>query len=1329
MNKMKSRKSKLLKALGLTVLCVGILFFLLRGPYLSNSIKRILIPVLENATRERILIDKAVINLFPFYVQGKGLKMFDTDGNRLLWITKTRVYIDVLGLLSKEIRVRKLTLLEPTATMGEHDLQRIVNNLKQSETAEEAGTYKVSLKNIKMTDGSLEYLNADGVSGIAVSGLYADMVSRKNSSVITAVVKEGSVRMPNQQEIEGNLKVRVKVEDNRIHIADLNVSSAGSLFTANGDVVLSDEEHVESGILSVKADIDTSIINKIFDLKKKKEGRLSFEGKVKLVERKDSKWPGFDVDLKTDSQFYLETLMEILEIDENISGNLSVTGKIQGMFPDIVGTGTAKLENAVFDTFPVDELEGVMSYKNEKFASQGFKARSLKGEFEGDAHILITGGDYMVDAVFDGAGSPQFFEYIEWEPPFPAGTVGGEVLLSYESSTDVITVAADINYRNTTVGEGDVTDRLRSASTVLELRDEILWLKESLMSTEKSDLFLDGTIDLERDTLDLNVRLHSTDTADLTEPYYTKLISPGEFEGTLTGHADDPQITGRINVQSGSIEGLKFTEAFADVSYRVKALSVDRMLITQEDALYDVSGTIDFRDAEELFSFQGPYYKAVAELKNVHISPLAEAFYKAIPVSGQVSGSVSFDGDSEHYVSTGDLSVIGSDIYGQALDKLTAEYTLDPEKISFNSLRAYKEESSLNAAGTLFFSKAIDFTASSDKLQLRDFSAFSEYPFDMMFGLNVKGSGTIDNPELEFTASIDESVIKGAQAGKGNVKGTFKDKKLHAEGSLMDGMITTDASAFFSDSIVWNVRSKLHKGRYDYVLKGLLKELPEDLVVSLEGDVHLKGQGDEIAVNSKLSSAALSFYGYDLVNRGTLDFELKDNELQIKSFSMTGRNADVHAEGRVKLYDNYDLRIKGGLDIAPLRALHESIDSIKGEGSFELDIAGKWKAPEINGEISVSKAHAAFSDVPYKIGPVKGTLFLKKDRMTFDAVTLKFAGGAIDMSGAAYLDGMEFKRLFVSADIRDIKLKPAAGLSTVLDGILFYEVLPEDSSLTGNIDIRKARYTDRVEWKSWILGLKEMQDEAVDYPEFLAETNVNIRVTGEDNIIIDNNIARTPVKISLNVTGTVGQKGLLGRIEADEGTVYFRSNEFNILEGSSVDFVEPDSITPMFHIFADTYVDEYYVRLTLDGTMDNFGLSFYSDPPLSETDTLALLTVGHRGTEEGGIESGIAAGQAASILTGGLQDTVEEEFTYYTGIDRFEIEAHTTREGAFAPKITMGKRLIEDKLFVIYSTAIGTVEEDLIKLEYRIDRNVSVIGSRNELGSAGADLKYRFEFR
>jgi len=167
-------QSKFRKSLVLiigAIFITAILFFLLRGPYLSNSIKRVIIPVLENTTKGKIIIDKAVINLFPFYIQAKGLKMFDKEGNKLLWITKSRAYIDLTGILLKELRIKKLTINEPELIADEVSLKQIIENIKKSTSGEGNKQYKISIRNIELTNGTLDFKNTNGLTFTA-EGLF-----------------------------------------------------------------------------------------------------------------------------------------------------------------------------------------------------------------------------------------------------------------------------------------------------------------------------------------------------------------------------------------------------------------------------------------------------------------------------------------------------------------------------------------------------------------------------------------------------------------------------------------------------------------------------------------------------------------------------------------------------------------------------------------------------------------------------------------------------------------------------------------------------------------------------------------------------------------------------------------------------------------------------------------------------------------------------------------------------------------------------------------------------------------------------------------------------
>ena len=1328
MIKVKTRKARITAFLILAAFAFGILFFLLRGPYLSNSIKRIIIPVFENATRERVLIDKAVINLFPFYLQAKGFKVFDRNGNRLLWITKARAYIDLTGLLSKEIRIRKLMLKEPDLTAGETDVNRIMDNIRKSSSSGGEGKYRVRLKNVQLTDGNIKFTGAKASFGISGSGLFLDMVSNNTSSAINVSLRDAALKLPRGSELRGGLDGRIRLEKRRIRVTEINVRSSGSALHVKGEALLGPGGGIESGRFSTKAVIYATTLNRAFGLKQEKDGILSFDGSVALTGDGSRGLPRLALDLNAKGRFYLETLMEILRVKENIRGAVSVDGKITGTLPDLRGSGTVRLSNAVFDTLAVDSLAGKIGYRNRKFALNAFTAQVYGGTFKGDAYILIPHGDFSVAGSAAGVDSPEFFRFVKWDPPFPPGKIRGTFQVDHVSG-QAMSVTADINYLNTSGKGKDVLGRLRTVDASLELKGDILTLKDTVLSTSLSDLFMDGKIDFRQKTLALNLHVQSRDVSDLTAPYYSDIVAPVSFTGGMEGPMDDPEISGRLEAGAGTVRGMNFESAFADLKYRISLLAVEQLEIRQEKALYDISGSIRFRKARRLFSFDDPFFSARASVRDAALKPLVKTAYKDIPVSGTVGGALSFKGDTAGYSGSADLTVSDAAVYGRRLDRVVLKAELEPEKIRFQSVKAYRGKSCLTATGDLSLDGRISVAASLSNIRLRDIIAPGDYPVDAVFNMELKGGGTTGNPDLKFSVDIDEIAFRKIKMKKGRITGRLRGRRLQAQGALADGLITADATASLSGGMPWSADIRLKKGRYDFLVTEFMDEVPEDLLLSLEGDIRMEGQGGKISVHSEFGSAGLSLYGYDFRNTGDIVLELSDGEFRVKSFSMNGSGAELSASGSVKINKGYALKLTGDMDVAPLKVLTDRLASLKGRTDFSIDIAGSWDHPELAGEINIKDATAALKDFAYKIGPVNGTIFLKKDRFVFDSVRTAFAGGTITMSGAGYLDRKSLQRLFVSAILRGITIRPMTGVSASFDGRLFYETSAKTSSLTGTIDIRRARYRKDVEFTGWLPGMEQVAEAPVEYPGFLAGTELNIRIQGPADILIDNNIAKAPVKIDVSLTGTVAEYGLIGTIEADRGSIYFRGNEFRVLEGSSVEFVEANRIVPVFHLLAETSVRNYYIKLNLDGTIDRFDLSLFSEPPLPEEDILSLLTFGQVKREARGFESGLLASEAASLLTGNIQGEMTEKFKYITGLERFEIEPHTTATGAFSPKITVGKQLLDDKLSVIYSSSIGTTEEPVIKLKYSLSRKISVSASKNEIGSVGADLKYRFEFR
>jgi translocation and assembly module TamB len=1299
-------------------LSIAILFFFIRGPYLSNSIKRFIIPALEDLTGERIIIDKAVINPFPLYLQTRRFKVFDEKGNRLLFVRKMRAYIDLAGLFSKEIRIRRLTLKDVLLTSDRQEFDRLISHVDDSTKQKNGGNFRISLKSVKLTNGNFRLKGTKEQISTSGDGLQVEM-SVRDKAYADILLKEGTLKLPGWPALKGAFEGRIEADNKKIKIARAAVSSSESSLKADGEIYLSSSGGEKLGNFKGEARIFTGTIGEIFGMKEVREGDISLAGSVDLYSGPGRKGrsPGRKVklDLKTDGRFYLETLMALLKVKENIKGHISLDGKIQGIYPDITGKGLVKAGNLELDTLPLDDLEGTISYGDKRFTLEDFTAHTYGGELKGSANLLIPGGRYSVDAGFMNINSLQFFRFIRWEPPFPEGRISGTFTLGKSPGSD-IELDAHAEYANTTENvEGLLKDRLSHIVATLNMQNGILTFSDSSLHTSVSTLFLNGTIDLRENQLNINLDLESRDARDVTLPYYTGLHAPLRFTGKAEGPAATPDISGAIEIGSGTVHGESFERAAGELLYNSELLTLNFLRGNQGESVYEISGSIAFRKSKGIFSFEDPFYRAEAVINNGDVQSALRAVYREIPLTGSMSGRIIFEGDRKTFNGKGDLVLRDGTIHGQKVDSASISANLTQEGFLFQSIKLDRGKSKIRANGSVFFDERFDAMVFSDSIHLGDIVFFEDHPVDAHFNLDLKGSGTLKEPHVTFSSHLIESSFKNVLMGSGDMKGELKNNRLSIKGDVINGNVTVDAGIVLSKDLPWDLDLELRDGRYDFLLAGFLKDVPGDLTASLEGIVRLSGKKKRFSMDSKFTTLGFSLYGYSFRNTGDIVIDLVDDELRIKSFDIRGRNGDISTSGVIRIGEHYDIRMDGRMDLTPLKAFTKKIESLKGEGIFSVSISGPWESPDFNGKIHIGEGSFMFSDFPYTVGQVNGDIFLDKEKVTIDSFQADFAGGKVSVTGFGHLKELSMKRLSLFSEMKNIKFRPVEGLNTAFDGNLFFEASPERQSITGDIKLRKAQYTKR-------------STPQAGQPTFLNKMDMNIYIRGEDDILIDNNIAQAAVKVALNVRGTPAQYGLIGRIEADGGTIFFRGNEFKIIDGS-VDFVESGRIVPIFHVQSETFVKGYRVRLDLDGPVDKFTLSFFSDPPLADNDILTLLTSGQITSGTKGIEGGIGAGEATAFLTGRLQDVLEERFKYITGFERFEIDPRTSSKGAVSSKITVGKQMMDGKLLVTYSSSVGSTELDIIKLRYNLTDNFSLVGMRDEIGSIGADVNYRFEFK
>jgi translocation and assembly module TamB len=469
-------------------------------------------------------------------------------------------------------------------------------------------------------------------------------------------------------------------------------------------------------------------------------------------------------------------------------------------------------------------------------------------------------------------------------------------------------------------------------------------------------------------------------------------------------------------------------------------------------------------------------------------------------------------------------------------------------------------------------------------------------------------------------------------------------------------------------------------------------------------------------------------YGQGLSNEEEIKASFEDGRLYFRSFMMRSGNTSFSVGGDIDLNKSFNVFVQGKTSLLPFKGLSSNIRDLTGDADFVFGVQGPWEKPALNGGIEISKASFAIKKFPKRLSSVNGYIYVDEDRVVVQRLSGMFGGGDLEVTGLVKLEGFSMKEFYLDAILNNITFNPSEGFAANLGGNVLFRGSPEGGDITGELRINSARYRERLEWKSWLLKTRPavLPKAELDWAD---KIELNVKVYGTDNITIDNNIARAPLKIDMVVRGTVGSPALLGRVESREGTVYFRNNEFRIVHATA-DFTDIQRTSPYIDIFAETTSKGYHIWLSLQGRVEQFDLTLTSDPPLDEVEILALLTVGEFGESLSGLEGGIGAAEATSFLTGKFQDVVEERLKNITGFSRFQIDPYVSKTtGTVAPRITVSKRLMSDRLFVTYSTAVGTTEEQELKLEYLLSTHISLLGARDELGTLGGDVKFRFEFK
>ncbi len=797
------------------------------------------------------------------------------------------------------------------------------------------------------------------------------------------------------------------------------------------------------------------------------------------------------------------------------------------------------------------------------------------------------------------------------------------------------------------------------------------------------------------------------------------------LKGYLTGPLNAPIFDGGLSAASVTVRGIDFDNAGGRIEYRDKSISLVSVVVHQIKARYFFTGSVDMGRATPIFD---------ARLKVIRsdVGIIVSLFYKPLPLHFAATGYLSFAGSAREFLASANVSVEAGSAYGESFTGGTAIVSLTRERISFPSVTVDKGSGKVTGSGWIGFDRTYSASFESRGVRLEQVDLIAGYPVRGLFRLTVASEGSFSQPKVAASLETDDIVLQEVSLGGMKAELSIADRELSFTANLNDGRAAMQAGLGLVEPYDWNVRATVSGDEIDPFWLSGNKELQGRVHITTNGRVSVRGKGRNL---SALAGAVwfhplqIVIGDYRIENDADVRLSLKGDRLTITSLDLSGQDTKMTATGNVRFNKTIDVSLAGAGNLSLLRPLFKGMEHSDGAVVFSLSMSGDWKKPQITGEFSVKNGEIKLKEVPQKFYALNGKASFDQGRIVLENLTGEIGGGTLAASGSAGLSGLKLQDFSCRLVFEGVGLRYPEGLVSVLSGELHYDGDLSHQSLVGDVRINRARYDKRIEWKSMLVNVARgfYQKKRTEIGR-TGDTQINIRFFGKDDISFQNNLAKMPLEVDMFLRGTINHPQLLGRINAPKGSVYFRQNEFRILH-AAVDFVDPNRVNPVLDIQAETQVREYVVRLAVSGTAERAIVTLLSDPPLIDSDILALLALGKTGSELKGKETGVGISEGLSFASGQFQDMFESRARSLTGLDRFQVDPYVSKGDTSVPRVTVGKELVQGKLYVVYSSNVGsTVPEQIFRIEYILNKHFSVVGERNELGNTGADLKYRFEF-
>jgi len=476
---------------------------------------------------------------------------------------------------------------------------------------------------------------------------------------------------------------------------------------------------------------------------------------------------------------------------------------------------------------------------------------------------------------------------------------------------------------------------------------------------------------------------------------------------------------------------------------------------------------------------------------------------------------------------------------------------------------------------------------------------------------------------------------------------------------------------------------------------------------------------------------------------GISSIDVRDGIASVGQFHLTGPQTNLRLSGTADLRKSgpIDVQLKGETDAAVL-ALFSRTAKGTGTARLNVDVRGTMEEPSVNGYVELQDGQAKIDSPRLAAENVQVRLDLNGDRIDVTRLEGTLNGGTMRGEGHINLSGAQRGEMNLAVSGEGIYMEFPAGLKTVSNAQVRIDGAYPALRISGKIDVEEGAYTEPLTVGRGLM--KFFSEDAgttyvVNDSEDVKDTRLDIALRTLSPIIVNNNIAQGEIDAELRLLGTIGEPGLTGKIEVDEGArLYLRERKYSVDRGL-ITFNNEHAIEPILDVAATTTVNgstSYDITMKISGDVSRkLDTDLTSSPPLDEGDIVSVLATGRTRNEASSQGADVAKEQILSFIAGDLGSSFTSEAGRAIGLSQVRIDPtfiDTTKKSTSSTassgnsntadigneteptaRLTLGKD-ITPKLSLVYSMNLRDSSDQIWVAEYDVTRRISTSAIRQE---------------